>query len=222
MNLSTLKKSEVDLRVAQELKNNKDFIYRTNQEIQNLKGLVNDLNEQHQKLIAKFDSETKSVVIDFENHSDENKQLTHKLELRISEFENSFNKVLSGITSKIDHVCRSYSSNDQVDRKFNQIADGLECFEESFSKLCGDLAACVMTLQGNIKEESNLIRKELAPKPQDHLATKAEIDDRLNVFKVDFDGLVREIALLKKAVSYDDKKFENIYTLIERLKTGKT
>jgi hypothetical protein len=38
---------------------------------------------------------------------------------------------------------------------------------------------------------------------------------------VDFDGLVKEIAILKKAVAYDQKKFENVYTLIERLKAGK-
>jgi hypothetical protein len=41
------------------------------------------------------------------------------------------------------------------------------------------------------------------------------MEDKFQDFKVDFDGLVKEIALIKKAVAYDQKKFENVYTLIE-------
>ena len=63
-------------------------------------------------------------------------------------------------------------------------------------------------------------KKELTPVEPEIDPVQQMIDERFNVFKIDFDGLVRELAILKRAVAYDEKKFENIYTLIERLKGG--
>jgi hypothetical protein len=43
----------------------------------------------------------------------------------------------------------------------------------------------------------------------------------LTCFKIDFEGVARELMMVKKNVAYGEKKFENIYTLIERLKGEK-
>lgn len=79
----------------------------------------------------------------------------------------------------------------------------------------------VATLRNHVKEQMKELKVELTPEVPEVDPVKEKIDEVMKVFKVDFDGLVREINLLKKAQAYDEKKFENIYTLIERLKAGK-
>ena len=76
-------------------------------------------------------------------------------------------------------------------------------------------------LQGQLKQDIEKLRKALTPIVPEVDPVDTKLDERFKVFKVDFDGLVKEITLLKKAVFYDQKKFENVYTLIERLKEGK-
>lgn len=50
---------------------------------------------------------------------------------------------------------------------------------------------------------------------------QVKIDEVKKVVKVDLDGVAKEIFLMKKAIVYEQKKIENIYTLIERIKAGK-
>jgi hypothetical protein len=76
-------------------------------------------------------------------------------------------------------------------------------------------------LQGQTQESLKALKEELTPKPPDIDPIKAQLDERFKVWQVDFDGLIREIVLLKKTIHYDQKKFEHIYTLIERIQAGK-
>ena len=47
------------------------------------------------------------------------------------------------------------------------------------------------------------------------------MEEAFQILNVNYSGILKEISLIKKDISYSQKKFENIYTLIERLKEQK-
>lgn len=221
MNLSTHKKSEVELRVAQELKNNQDFIYQTNQKLQSLGQGMIALSIQNEKLKAQMDSDKKSIQIDQENHMKEVHNVLSMACRNIDQFEKRVELLLDETQKRLNLFHEQLVHYEVLDEKFKAIADWMNSFEASYERLCGMVNCSVNLLQGKIASEVDQVRKDLTPDPNAVNPIKKEVQDLLDSMRVDFQGLIREIALIKKDVAYGEKKFENIYTLIERLKAGK-
>ena len=220
MNLSTHKKSEVDLRVAQELKNNQDFIYQTNQSLQGLNHAIISLSLQHERVIAKTESEKKDLLIEFEKICEKVNKKLHGIDQRIGDLETKCDKDVDDIKFIINEMMRSFISTNT----FSQHANN---FDSRLKEICNLLAKHIdasSSAHGNIynriQSEISKVRSDLTPVIPEVDPVQKIIDERFAIFKVDLEGLVREISILKKAVAYDEKKFENIYTLIERLKAG--
>lgn len=220
LNLSTHKKSEVDLRVAQALKNNQDFIYQTNQALQNLSQSIIALSLQNEKLRSQFESDKKGKEIDYENHLKEVNNRAAMLGQRVSAFEDGIVRMLSEVQGRLDEFRTQLVHHEILDQKFKTIVQWMQSFESSHERLSGLVNSSVCLLHGKIASEIESVRKDLTPSPDARDPIKAEVEEFLKSMRVDFEGLVRELALVKKALAYDEKKFENIYTLIERLKAG--
>ena len=68
MKTFTLKdRSEVELRVSQEIKNHKDWMYGIGQQIQTLSENMISLSLNHEKVLSKSESDKKEILIAFEN-----------------------------------------------------------------------------------------------------------------------------------------------------------
>lgn len=220
MNLSTHKKSEVDLRVAQELKNNQDFIYQTNQSLQVLRQGIVSLSLENEKNLAKSGSQINNVSIAFENLQEEVLKKLKDIDQRLGDmqskmidFSNNFSYLKDRI--ELEYLKRSEFISALVPeaRKIDLIEKDLFIKNERINILINNLNELL-----NVKIDST--KEYLINKIPDIDPIKKKLNDYLRIFKVDFDGLSREINVLKKSVDYGQKKFENIYTLIERLKAG--
>ncbi len=220
MNLSMHKKSEVDLRVAQELKNNQDFIYQTNQALQGLSQSIIALSLQNEKLHAQFESDKKSMHIILENFMSDMDERHAMFSKHMSDKEQRMVLILSKVQGQLDAFRTQMVCAKDVDEKFETVAGLIKSFEASLQKLTGFTTNSISMLHGNISSEISQVRKDLTPDPDAIHPLKAQVEDLLNSMRVDFQGLIRELALIKKDVAYGEKKFENIYTLIERLKSG--
>lgn len=221
LNLSTHKKSEVDLRVAQELKNNQDFIYQTNQSLQGLNHAIISLSLQHERVIAKTDSEKKDILIDFEKICDKVNKKLHQIDQRIGDLETKCNKDVDDIKFIINEMMRSYITTQTFSQQISILNNRIKEVCDLIEKHIDATASANGNIYNRIQSEIKKVRSDLTPIIPEVDPVKKAIDERMEILKVDFDGLVREIAILKKAVAYDEKKFENIYTLIDRLKAGK-
>lgn len=218
---STPYRSEVDIRVAQELKNNQDFIYQTNQTLQGLSHGLVSLSLQHERVIAKCDSEKKDILIEFENICEKVNKTLHDINQRIGNLESKYNKDIQDLkfvlNTAIQNCIDKESFNKElsaVNKKVNVVGsvlnDQMNTFISSHKSVCSQ-----------IKSEIKKVRDDLTPVIPEVDPVEKAIDERMQVVKVDLEGLAREIAILKKAVAYDGKKFENVYTLIDRLKESK-
>lgn len=214
-------KSDVEIRAAQELKDARDFQYNTNQTLNSLKEGIISLSMQHEKVMAKCDSDRKALLIEFENLREWILASFKEMNKRLGDAESKLFEVLDAFTDLREEAGSCYLTRE----------DFVESFDELEQKICSNhlkqtmksdhLLGSFDQLKGQAKLDLENLRKELTPVPPEVDPVQAQIDERFAVFKIDFDGLVKEISLLKRAVFYDQKKFENVYTLIERLKEGK-
>lgn len=221
MKTFTLKdRSEVDIRVAQEIKNHQDWMYQTGQAIRTLKEGLDALSAVHERSFSKLNSDHKSVLIAFENLQEEVLKKLQGFLQRIGDLESKCIHLQLELGDRLYEFAQNYTTKEdnlkshalqwskfkELDEKMKSKSD---LFDTEFS-----------SVRSQLNDQIEGVRKEI-PSVDEFKPLKKGMEEAFQVFKVDFDGLVKEIALLKKAVAYDQKKFENVYTLIERLKAGK-
>lgn len=221
MNLSTHKRSEVDLRVAQELKNNQQFIYETNQALQkSSQGLIS-LSLQHEKFKAKLESDLKTLQIKFENLEKKVIEESDSTGHLIADYATALIDLTRELGHKFDQVFAAYASISQVNALSRVIENELDGLQKQFAGERAYVDSQVTSLRCQLDAQNFSIRHDLAPIVPEVDPIHKALDERLNPMQIDFAGVIKEIAILKKAVAYGEKKFENVYTLIERLKEGK-
>lgn len=209
---------EIDLRVSQELKNYQDSIYQINQEIQKINRAIVSLSLVLEENKAKGGREAKNVLIGFDNMSD--KVLKHCLEInqRVGDLETKFQKLEKETKERLSTISQELSLKDKfIENKFLDLKK-IDIIDVEQRKNKEYFSLAIEQLKSYINQQFYQLRKDLTPDSKKDDAMKKYLEERLNTFKIDFEGLVKEIAILKKAIAYDQKKFENLYTLIERLK----
>lgn len=213
-------RSEVDLRVSQEIKNHQDWMYQIGQSIRTLKEGLAALAIIHERNVSKVDSDHKSVLIAFENLQEE---VLGKLDVfyqRIGDLESKCIHLQLELGDKLYEFSQTYTTKEENLKshafqwsKFKELDEKIKSKNDFFDTE-------FTNVRSQLKDQVEGVLKEI-PSIDEFKPLKKEMEDTFQAFKVDFAGLVKEIAIIKKAVAYDQKKFENVYTLIERLKEGK-
>jgi hypothetical protein len=139
---------------------------------------------------------------------------------RIGDVESSifaFRLYIGKLEDKIESACVKKEAYESDKLRFDSDVKQLYSMAD-LQRL--SLSHQVENIRGHIKNNVQDLRKEMPDMPDISPLTK-KIDETLACFKVDFDGVLKELQMVKKSVAYGEKKFENIYTLIERLKADK-
>lgn len=213
--------SDEDLRAAQSLKDERDFKYSTNQSLQAVNQDIVSLSSKHDKAMGQINSDHKYLLIEFENLREWILKNFNVMNQRLGDVETKLFEVLD----QVNDIKDEYESTYMTRESFWCIFDGLS-EQIAMTNLCHTLDSNksdikIDNLKSHIRQDLQKLREELTPKTPEVDPVDIKLDERFKTLKVDFDGLVKEISLLKRSVFYDQKKFENIYTLIERMKEGK-
>jgi len=210
----------------------KKFELVVQQEIQNYQNSLNSILQAIRDIkISIQDSKTESL----ENYALlDTVQNVHSTDLMNLKLE--FSDKIQKIESRINDLCKKTA---QIDELFSKMRINEEKVTEKYtmleSKLEGiykDVDQIKISLLVNkrssedthinlvrqIKDSFELQKKELAETPSQLCKAKKEIDDKLNTHIVDVEGILKELTAYKKENYITQKKIENIYTLIERLK----
>ncbi len=212
------KKSDDEIRDYQEKKNHQDFIYQTNQAIQNINNSLISLALQHDKNVSKSESDKKYLSIAFENlEQNVTKQCYNTSHLCTKTLDDlcESTTMIQACLEALDKECVKHDVFDGMIKLLSKKLDDFK--KESHDINISNTVACEK-LFIMIREKIDKLRKEFTPVIPEVDPVKAYIDERFKEFRVDLEGITKEISILKKAVAYDEKKFENVYTLIERLK----
>lgn len=218
---STLKqRSEVDVRVAQELKNDRDFKYQISQLVQNTARDLAELKKKQEKDRTDSYSDLKSIEINFQNLRKYVLDSIKEVESKVGDFQSKMIGLMDSFNKLQEDVVLKHLTKQEFYHVYVKEVEQIDSIENRLTQRDDHFNFALETLKGQLRQEIQSVKKELTPEVPEVDPIKQQLDERFKVLKVDFDGLVKEIAILKKAVAYDQKKFENIYTLIERLKEG--
>jgi hypothetical protein len=178
------------------------------------------LSLQNEKILAKANSDRKELLIAFENFRDDIIKKYDKLAQRLGDNETKLLQMMESLVSMREEISMEYVTRDQFISGLVPEARKIDLLERDLTAKKEYFMIVINNLIAKFNHDLENVKKELTPKIPDVDPIKKQLDERLEILKVDFNGLIKEIGLLKKSVAYDQKKFENIYTLIERLKAG--
>lgn len=213
-------RSEVDIRVAQELKNHQDFVYQTNQSLQNLSTSLVSMSLLHEKAKSQFFNQKKELEIQFENLKQTvTTQLSEFLQ-RMGNLETKCAQIAERLEDQLDDFSKDYLTKESFVNAFYPEVQKIEGLTKELGKKNSYMETEFSRTRSYVDDRVEEVRKEI-PSVEEFKPISKKMDETFQSFKIDFSGLVKEIALLKKQASYSQKKFENVYTLIERLKAGK-
>lgn len=213
-------RTEEEIRALQQEKNNNDFMYQTSKKLQDLSFGLSALSLNLDKTKSKCESDKKSLEIRMENLSEKVENEVDSTGHIIGDFATSMINLTTGVEKKFNSIELRLIQFEESSKVWLSLIEKIDQVERKLEKERAYVDSALLTLKGEINEQSSLIRKDLTPVIPKSDPIKDALEERLTPIQIDFKGLVKEIEILKKAVKYSEKKFENIYTLIERLKKG--
>lgn len=210
---------QFELIVKQEITNHNASILATNK-------AINEMREQVTSLTQEFSRHTARNDAWFKQTQEEFLRLERSLEKKIQ--KNSID--IEGLKKKTD------SSNDfiwaEIDSLEAKLLD-LDEFQEYKDSMKMELAevhnhvksqneyikAALYKIRTDLEKTTNAFIKEIRERP-DHLwDVKQELEKKIEATVIDSMGVLKELQVHKKDAFIMEKKLENIYSLIEKLKT---
>lgn len=213
---------EFGLVVQQEIKNFNNLTDNIHKSINNLDKRVTDLQDCFEEENALLDS--KINKINLQNQLDlkliRERQTSHSdcIKINTSEIASVKNDLLNSA-----HIYEiSCSSTDkffsEYEKRRAEYEVNLKCIKDSVNSLFYE----VQDTKNQSRQNAENVKHEILNRPSEAQEVKKEIEQQLQIDRVDFKGAMREIAILKKELQYAIKRIEHLYLQLDRVKSGKS
>lgn len=214
------KRPEAEIRAAQAVKNNQDFIYATNVALNSIRDEIQKLHLEVRQEKADRENQFQTLKIELENAQDGVMFDMASFDAIQSDFEKRLNKA----DFEISRLTNLYKTVLDVNEQMHKSFDSIKSSSYEQSKLYAILVQLTKNQSEDFQRRMNVcterLRDELrVVKPLiDPLEVK--LNEQIDIMKNDHRGLYKEISLIKKDVEYGEKKFEAIFTRIGIKKAG--
>lgn len=209
---------QFELVVKQEIKNYQDSLNFILQSIRDLKDDVAHVKNESLESFAVIHSLQSNLAILFQDMKDEQKRLRKKIDDTLADFkdlskccekEKSYQNSVLGHHSHLHNLHEINESN--IDSRLEGLSKEIEDTKKHLTQLC--------------ERSYNKFSQELLKTKDEILCTPSPVEklyqmthEKISSQKVDVDGIMKEIRANRYDMMVFEKKFEHIYTLIERLK----
>ena len=214
----TERQAEVDKRVAQELKNNQDFIGTTNQWLQKLDLALQSLKIQLGEHSADVGSKLKLQDISIENlHC---KNVDHKREVNkaLDEYRHQMSFCLNFIKDTVHQSDSRFDILKQCSESIVDLKEQTSKTIQEMQRLEQLISSKSLELQNRIDASALSIKKEISELPSEIPSLKKEISSKADVIDVNFKGVLLEIERIKYQAFVSCKHIEALDDKINRLK----
>lgn len=217
-----LKKSDLskqfELVVQQEIKNYQDSLNFVLQSIRELKESIEDGRSESLKNHGFTCSLYNFLKTDIANLKVDWGDISKKLDSFLSDQDDVNDKnsveirdIKNTVLSQINIFKNFYQKFDDFDREINNLKKSVDGHKRVFNDNLDDQAR-------KFREDMNRLKQEIVESPSEISQVKEYLENKISCHRVDVDGLLKELRILKHENMVTEKKIENIYTLIERLK----
>ena len=209
--------SQFDLVVKQEIKNYQDSLYYINQSINEIHKSIDLLKKDVNTVRAMIENNKITQLIDISAISSIQNELSSeiaKLSLNVEESTTYINKrVVEAFNTSIQAFYRSNENKELIYR----LEDSIKNIQKIINDHKEQVANSIDQIYNRCSKEIKSSRNEILSKPSDSELIKKCLEDKLETNKIDSEAVLKEVKILNRAVFTQEKKIENIYTLIKRM-----
>ena len=208
---------QFELVVRQEIIEHNKTISATNLRFNELRTNVLELREELSKEINKLGCEDIRLSHDQEGLFYTFKKMKEDFLKLVSDNER-FNKRNFKEIQIIDESIETVHRNQQnLKGFFDCLSDQFDKMKKAIDELSKLHEYERQRLKYGFIKDINKAKNEILSKPSEAIPLRKEFMEELSMHKIDNEGLLKEIKVLKKTAFIIEKKIENLYTLIERL-----
>lgn len=217
-----LKKTDLakqfELVVKQEIKNYQDSLNFVLQSIREIRESIEKSRIEYLENYASIKGKHDSLLIELNGVKESLASLNQRFESSLSDQRKLNERNYLEIRDISSHLISSNSAKNNFESKISDLnyqIDKIIKNEEKNNKIVND------NLDGLLKrfrEQILKMKNEILEAPTEASFVKKELEEKMARHKVDVAGIMRELSIYKKENYITQKKIENIYTLIERLK----
>lgn len=208
---------QFELVVKQEIINHNREISSTNQTLQDIQKKLQSQEEKSGLDFSFYASNQKILEMEIEYQN----EIVQKVLQELTFLKNDFKEASSRNVALYEDV---RSVIETALREFLTLKKEVSDIREAETQLEKKIITHALTTSAefsslNERCHRNIIRmkEEIMALPSESLQIKQELEEKLNVARVDFAGVMKELSISKRNSFILEKKIENIYTLIERL-----
>ncbi len=217
-----LKKNDLskqfELVVKQEIKNYQDSLNFVLQSIKELKESIKEVNDQALENYASLHSEQNEIKIELQNLRDVFMESYKTFHNHINDQrvvnqrnQNQILDVTNEIFKRINFDGNYQSKYENLWSELGNLKSKTETNQRVLNDNLDDLLR-------RFRQEILKTKKEILESPSDARLIKDELEEKIYRHTIDVEGIMRELRIYKHDNMVTQKKIENIYTLIERLK----
>lgn len=217
-----LKKADLskqfELVVQQEIKNYQDSLNFILQTIRQLKDSIQEARTEALENYALIHSQQVDLCAQIQalhlSHSDSQKRLQN----HINDSEFFKQKAINEIATHAYRGIENSKKIEYIENKHKYINLRLETFEDEMKGNSLLISNSFDNIKFNMAKDSARMKQEILSLPSEAESLRKDFDEKITANKVDVECILKEIRINRKEMVILEKKIENIYTLIERLK----
>jgi hypothetical protein len=205
--------------VQQEIINHNNSILATNQAINELREKFDKLNESTENRLTELESKILDLGIDFNNILNHFNHVVEKFDAMVKEQNDLHEKDYNRMT-KLERDLEILFKQQKAQ---GENIDKLEGYQNKNDEMFDQLASNQQILDTNIKHKVNSVFEKLKEavlnQPSKEEAVRKEFSEELLMYKLDAEGIFKEIEYIKRNAFITEKKIEDLYTHIVKRKS---
>lgn len=208
---------QFDLVVKQEIKNHNDQILTSNLSINKIREDLEKNNSSQAQINANLASEISRLSSNLNELSKVTGNLIGKLTSAANDLRSSISNFQSQIALCVQGISECKAALQEQERKSKADQVKMAFLEESIKNIPITLHSFSERVEKKAMSQANHVKEEILGLPCEAKKVRDELLKQIEIDRIDFEGVTKELIAVKKAHFINDKKIENIYTLIERL-----
>jgi len=142
------------------------------------------------------------------------KERIQKSEIEVSKIIDRKNVELETVNKSVESVHRYQV---KVDKTIKDLEIKLTSIKKDIKNILKEQELEKEQIKNKIEKSSKKLKDEILSLPSEIEAVKIKFMDELSMHKIDNEGLMKEIKVLKKTIFINEKKVEYLITMIERM-----
>lgn len=202
-------KSDAEKRDFQEQKNHQDFVYGTNQTLQDLGSSIKSLTGMIAIHKAKSESDHTALMIQFENFKDSIIPHCRKVDRNLGDIESKISVQMDSVLKEQQRVRSNTPSLSQFEDMTKHHEEQIQVIRQLLHKQGMQIVESMNILKNAQIDRLEIIEKTITSLIETDDPFPIEIESRMCIYEENFKSLYKEMTDLKLAFGCVQKKFEH-------------